>query len=325
VTVEVDGRTLTLSNLAKVLYPEVGFTKGEVIDYYTRIAPVLLPHIRDRALTFKRYPDGVEGKFFFEKNAPSHAPDWVRTVRLPSPGSTKNRDTINYPVLGDLPSLVWAANLAALELHVPMWRVGARGAAKNPDLMVYDLDPGPPATIVECCAVAGHVRAALERDGLTAYPKTSGSKGLQLYVPLDAKAGWEEVHAYSRRLAQQLEKEHPDLVVWNMKKELRTGKVLVDWSQNNGAKTTVAVYSLRARALPTVSTPVGWDEVEACERPEDLRFTTDQVLARVEELGDLFAPVLEGGGRVPAQPAEPRASSPSGESSKRSRRSATSR
>jgi bifunctional non-homologous end joining protein LigD len=293
VTVEVEGRTLTLSNLGKVLYPEVGFTKGEVIDYYTRIAPVLLPYIRDRALTFKRYPDGVEGKFFFEKNAPSHTPDWVRTVRLASPGSTKNRDTINYPVLCDLPSLVWAANLAALELHVPMWRVGARAGAKNPDLMVYDLDPGPPATIVECCEVARHVRTALEQDGLTAYPKTSGSKGLQLYVPLDAKVGWEDVHAYARRLAEQLEKEHPRLVVWNMKKELRTGKVLVDWSQNNAAKTTVAVYSLRARALPTVSTPVTWEEVEACRSPEDLTFTTDDVLRRVEEHGDLLAPLLD--------------------------------
>jgi bifunctional non-homologous end joining protein LigD len=298
VTVQVDGRTLTLSNLDKVLYPEVGFTKGEVIDYYTRIAPVLLPHIRDRALTFKRYPDGVDGKFFFEKNAPSHAPEWVRTVRLPSPGSTKNRDTINYPVLGDLPSLVWAANLAALELHVPMWRVGPRGGTRHPDLLVFDLDPGPPATIVECCTVAGHLREVFDADGLTAYPKTSGSKGLQLYVPLDAKAPWEEVHGYARSLAQRLEKEHPELVVWNMKKELRKGKVLVDWSQNNAAKTTVAVYSLRARPLPTVSTPVTWDEVEACDRPEDLRFTSDQVLVRVGELGDLFAPVLEGGGRL---------------------------
>jgi len=182
VAVQVERRQLTLSNLEKVLYPEVGFTKGEVIDYYTRISEVLLPHIRDRALTFKRYPDGVDGKFFFEKNAPSHAPDWVRTVRLASPGSTKNRDTINYPVLSDLPSLVWAANLAALELHVPMWRVGARSATKHPDLMVFDLDPGPPATIVECCEVAEHVRSLLSDDGLTAYPKTSGSKGLQLYV-----------------------------------------------------------------------------------------------------------------------------------------------
>jgi bifunctional non-homologous end joining protein LigD len=293
VAVQVDGRQLTLSNLDKVLYPEAGFTKGEVIDYYTRIATVLLPHVQDRPLTFKRYPEGVEGGFFFAKNAPSHTPQWVRTVTLPSPGSTKNRDTINYPVASDLPTLVWAANLAALELHVPMWRVTRTGKPKHPDLMVFDLDPGPPATIVECCEVAGHVRSLLAADGLTAYAKTSGSKGLQLYVPLDEKAGWEDVHSYARKLAQQLEKEHPKLVVWNMKKELRNGKVLVDWSQNNAAKTTVAVYSLRARALPTASTPVTWDEVDACERPEDLRFTSQQVLERVEDHGDLFAPTLE--------------------------------
>jgi bifunctional non-homologous end joining protein LigD len=300
VAVQVDGRQLTLSNLDKVLYPEAGFTKGEVIDYYTRIATVLLPHVQDRPLTFKRYPEGVEGGFFFAKNAPSHTPQWVRTVTLPSPGSTKNRDTINYPVASDLPTLVWAANLAALELHVPMWRVTRTGKPKHPDLMVFDLDPGPPATIVECCEVAGHVRSLLAADGLTAYAKTSGSKGLQLYVPLDEKAGWEDVHSYARKLAQQLEKEHPKLVVWNMKKELRNGKVLVDWSQNNAAKTTVAVYSLRARALPTASTPVTWDEVDACERPEDLRFTSKQVLERVEDHGDLFAPTLERNQSLPS-------------------------
>src|SRR3954471_22227879 len=173
VAVEVDGRELTLSNLSKVLYPEVGFTKGEVIDYYTRIAPVLLPHIESRPFTFKRYPDGVDGKFFFEKNAPSHAPPWVKTVTLASPGSTKNRDTINYALVNDVPSLVWAANLATLEMHVPMWRVGRTGKPKNPDLMVYDLDPGPPATIVECCQVACHVRDRLDKEGIAAYPKTS--------------------------------------------------------------------------------------------------------------------------------------------------------
>jgi bifunctional non-homologous end joining protein LigD len=293
VTVQVGGRQLTLSNLDKVLYPEVGFTKGEVIDYYSRIAPMLLPHVQDRPLTFKRYPEGVEGQFFFAKNAPSHTPDWVRTVELPSPGSTKNRDTINYPVMSDLPTLVWAANLAALELHVPMWRVTRTGKPKHPDMMVFDLDPGPPATIVECCEVARHVHDVLDEDGLTSYPKTSGSKGLQLYVPLDEKAPWADVHAYARRLAQRLEKEHPKLVVWNMKKELRTGKVLVDWSQNNAAKTTVAVYSLRARPAPTVSTPVRWDEVESCSRPEDLRCTSADVLARVEEHGDRFAQTLD--------------------------------
>jgi bifunctional non-homologous end joining protein LigD len=300
VVVQVDDRTLTLSNLDKVLYPETGFTKGEVIDYYTRIAAVLLPHVRERALTFKRYPDGVEGKFFFEKNAPSHTPDWVRRVRLPSPGSTKNRDTIDYAILCDLPSIVWAANLATLEMHVPMWTVTSAGKPRHPDLMVFDLDPGPPATIVQCCEVAVLVREALAADGLEAVPKTSGSKGLQLYVPLDAKAPWEDVHAYARTLARRLENDRPDLVVWNMKKELRTGKVLVDWSQNNAAKTTVAVYSLRARPAPTVSTPVTWDEVEACRKPDDLRFTSADVLARVDKYGDLFARCLDGNQTLPA-------------------------
>ena len=254
----------------------------------------MLPHLDDRPLTFKRYPDGVDGKFFFEKNAPSHAPPWVRRVELPSPGSTKNRTTIDYAVIRDLPTLVWAANLAALELHVPMWRVQKNGKPKNPDIMVYDLDPGEPATIVECCEVAQLVREALDEDGLSAYPKTSGSKGLQLYVPLDAKRRGRTCTATPSELAERLEQEHPDLVVSNMKKDLRGGKVLVDWSQNNPAKTTIAVYSLRARPQPTVSTPVTWDEVEACRKPEDLRFTADQVIERVDADGDLFAPVLDG-------------------------------
>jgi bifunctional non-homologous end joining protein LigD len=296
--VDVDGRQLTLTNLEKVLYPEVHFTKAQVIDYYTRIAPVLLPHLRGRPATFKRYPDGVEGKFFFEKNAPKHAPEWVRTVELASPGSTKNRETIDYVVIDDLPTLVWAANLASLELHVPMWRVGPRGAPKGADTLVFDLDPGPPATIVECCAVAQLLRDALAEDGLVGYPKTSGSKGLQLYVPVkpvDPERTW----SYARELAQRFERDHPDLVVFKMEKALRPGKVLVDWSQNSPAKTTVAPYSLRARPLATASTPVSWDEVEACRAPEDLRFTADEVLARVDEYGDLLAPVLEGGPRLP--------------------------
>ena len=300
VAVAVDGRELVLSNLAKVLYPEVGFTKGEVIDYYSRIAPVLLPHLADRALTLKRYPDGVEGKSFFEKNSPSHRPDWVRVVELPSPGSTKNRDTIRYTVIDGLPALVWAANLATLELHTPMWRVGPRGAVKNPDLLVFDLDPGAPATVVECCQVALLVRERLADDGLVGYPKTSGSKGLQLYVPLDATRPWEDVHAYSRTVADGLASSSSGLVVSNMKRDLRGGKVLVDWSQNNGAKTTVSVYSLRARAHPTVSTPVSWDEVELTAHGGDpLVFTAADVLERVEAMGDLFAPLLQAGQRLP--------------------------
>lgn len=293
VAVEVEGRQLSLSNLEKVLYPQAGFTKGAVIDYYTRIAPVLLPHIESRPLTFKRYPDGVEGGVFFQKNAPAHAPKWIRRVPLPTPGSTKQRAVTTFAVVCDLPTLVWAANLATLELHVPMWQVDAKGRAQHPDLMVYDLDPGPPATIVECCEVAQLVRAKLAADGLTAYPKTSGSKGMQLYVPLRPERPWEDVHAYAKRLAHELEQARPDLVVHNMKKDLRTGKVLVDWSQNNAAKTTVAVYSLRAREQPTVSTPLTWAEVESCERPSDLVFTAYDVLDRTPTLGDLYAPLLD--------------------------------
>jgi bifunctional non-homologous end joining protein LigD len=300
VTVTVEDRTLTLSNLHKVLYPSTGFTKGEVIDYYTRIAPVLLPHIEARPLTLKRYPDGVDGKSFFEKNAPSHAPDWVRKVRLPTPGSTKDRETIDFIVAEELPTVVWAANLAALELHVPMWRVGPRGKVHSPDLLVFDLDPGPPATILECCEVAQLLRDRLATDGLSAYPKTSGSKGMQLYVPLDGTTAWEDVSGYAKRLARELTESRQDLVVWQMKKDLRGGKVLVDWSQNNSAKTTVAVYSLRARETPTASTPISWEEVEGCARAEDLRFTAPEVLDRVTHLGDLFAPVLVGSGKLPA-------------------------
>jgi bifunctional non-homologous end joining protein LigD len=292
VPVEVGGRTLTLSNLDKVLYADTGFTKGEVLDYYTRIAPVLLPHLAGRPLTMKRYPDGVDGKFFFEKNAPSHTPDWVRTVTLATPGSTKARETIDFVVVEELPTLVWAANLATLELHVPMWQVGPRGGAHDPDLLVFDLDPGQPATIVQCCQVALLLREALEADGLTAYPKTSGSKGMQLYVPV-RPAGEQQTHGYAKKLAQRLAKEHDNLIVWQMKKDLRGGKILIDWSQNNTAKTTVAVYSLRARPEPTVSTPVSWEEVESCRTPTDLRFTAPQVLSRVASDGDLFSPLLD--------------------------------
>ncbi|MCW2620799.1 MAG: ATP-dependent ligase [Frankiales bacterium] len=284
VVVEVDGRQLTLSNLAKPLYPD-GFTKGQVLDYYSRIAPVLLPHLAGRPLTQKRYPEGVDGHSFFEKNAPSHRPDWVRTVNLPAPGSTKDRETIDYVVVDELATLMWVANLAGLELHTPQWRVGPRGAAQDPDLLVLDLDPGPPATIVECCRVALLLRERLAEDGVEAYAKTSGSKGMQLA----AKAPDPDTSAYARLLAQELEARAPDLALHRMTRSLRPGKVLVDWSQNNRAKTTISVYSLRARQLPTVSTPVSWDEVAACTEPEDLRFTTDDVLFRVEEQGDLWA------------------------------------
>ncbi|MEV4221635.1 MULTISPECIES: non-homologous end-joining DNA ligase [unclassified Nonomuraea] len=285
VPVKVDGRELTLSNLDKVLYPEEGFAKAEVIDYYSRVAPVLLPHLAGRPLTVKRYPNGVEGASFFEKNAPDHTPGWVRRVRLPVPGSTKDRESIDFAVVDDLPTLVYYANLAALELHVPQWRVSDDGEALPPDTLVFDLDPGPPATIVECCRVALMLREVLAADGLTARPKTSGSKGMQLYAAWD---GREEPSAYAKRLAQALAKEHPGEVVSVMTRKLRPGKVFIDWSQNNPAKTTVAPYSLRARARPTVSTPLLWKEVESCEHADDLVFTTADVLARVEKHGDLF-------------------------------------
>jgi bifunctional non-homologous end joining protein LigD len=293
VAVQVDGRQLTLSNLGKPLYPRAGFTKGQVIDYYTRIAPVLLPHLHGRPLTFKRYPDGVDGKFFFEKNAPSHAPAWVRRVRLPTPGSSKGREITRFAVVDDLPTLVWAANLATLELHVPMWRIDPRGTPLDPDLMVFDLDPGPPATIVECCRVGLLLRDALAEDGLSGWPKTSGSKGMQVYVPLPAGASATRSSAYAKSLAQRLERDRPELVLSLMRKDLRGGKVFVDWSQNNAAKTTVAVYSLRARDRPSVSTPLRWDEVTATAAqgdPQALVFTSDEVLKRVEDAGDLFVP-----------------------------------
>ncbi len=299
VAVEVDGRRLGLSNLDKVLYPESGFTKAEVIDYYTRIAPVILPHVAGRPATRKRYPDGVEGQSFFEKNAPSHTPSWVRTVTLPVPGSTKDREVIDYIVVDDRPTLVWLGNLAALELHVPQWTVDRQGDARPSNLLVFDLDPGPPATIVECSEVALLLRELLEDDGLGPLPKTSGSKGMQLYAAIRPADG-DQTSAYAKALADQLARKQPDLIVSQMAKRLRPGKVFIDWSQNNAAKTTVAPYSLRARSLPTVSTPITWDEVEACDSPEDLRFLTSSVLDRVASTGDLFEPLRSG--RRPALP-----------------------
>jgi bifunctional non-homologous end joining protein LigD len=289
VAVDVDGRHLTLSNLAKVLYPEAGFAKGEVIDYYTRIAPVLLPHLADRPLTVKRYPNGVDASFFFEKNAPRGTPSWVRTVNLPAPGSTKNRETIDYVVVEGLPTMVWLANLAALELHVPQWHVPKRARKPRTDLIVFDLDPGPPAAIAECCEVAVPLREILERDGLHPVAKTSGSKGMQVSAPVEVSDP-ELTSDYALSVARKLERQMPDLVVSRMAKSLRPRKIFVDWSQNNPAKTTVAPYSLRAKALPTVSTPLTWDEVEAGGA---LSFTAAEVLDRVDAHGDLFATILD--------------------------------
>ena len=284
----MEGRTLVLSNLDKVLYPEAGFTKAQVIDYYLHVAPLLLPHIAARPLTLKRYPEGVDGEFFYQKSAPAHRSAWVPTARIASPGSAKSRETIEYILGGDLPTLIWAANLAALELHTPMWRYPAIG---EPDLLVFDLDPGPPATVVECCEVALLLRPLLTGLGFDPAAKTSGGKGLQLYAAVSGMTS-QQTSDLARGLAEQLETAHPGLVVSKMTKALRPGKVLIDWSQNNAAKTTVAPYSLRARSQPTVSTPVSWDEVARCKRAADLVFTADDVVARVADSGDLFAIAL---------------------------------
>jgi bifunctional non-homologous end joining protein LigD len=304
IAVQVDGRDLALTNLAKVLYPADGFTKAEVLDYYQRISVLLLPHIQGRPMTLKRYPDGVDGQSFFAKHAPAGRPDWVRTGEIESSSSRSKSpgEPVEYVVLDDLPSLMWAANLASLELHVPMWRFpdhgkGSRSAAPEhgwtPDLLVFDLDPGAPATIVDCCRVAEALRPLLADDGLDALPKTSGGKGLQLYAKISDRAlTAEQASALAKDYAERLERDLPRLVVSRMTRSLRTGKVLIDWSQNNGAKTTVAPYSLRAREHPTVSTPVTWDEVAACSEPGDLFFTAPDMLARAESGGDLFAPLL---------------------------------
>ncbi len=293
VTVQVDGVRLELSNLDKVLYPGAGYTKGEVIDYYTRVAPVLLPHLAGRPLTTIRYPNGVDTKGFFEKNVPAGAPRWVRTETLPAPGSTMNRGTLDYIIVEDLPTLVWLANLAALELHVPQWTVDAPG----PDRLVIDLDPGPPAGLAECAEVALLLRDRLARDGLEAYPKTSGRKGMQLMCALSGSRPADEVSGYARRLAVDLARERPKLVTAQMAKNLRPRKVFIDWSQNNAAKTTVAPYSLRAVPAPAASTPLTWDEVEAGEVRQ---FPPEEVLARIDEYGDLLAELCGGGPELPS-------------------------
>ena len=292
IPVQVEGRALTLTNLTKVLYPADGFTKAEVLDYYQRVSAVLLPHAAGRPMTLKRYPEGVDGEAFFQKHAPAHRPDWIRTEDVES-RSSRSRDpgaTISYLVIDDLPALIWAANLAGLELHVPQWRF-PRGVEPEPDLLVFDLDPGVPATIVECCRVAVALRPLLESEGLRPLAKTSGGKGLQLYAAISGLTA-EEASDQARSFAQRMEQELPELVVSRMTRTLREGKVLIDWSQNNGSKTTIAPYSLRARTHPTVSTPVTWDEVAACDHPDDLYFTAPGVLDRIAAHGDLFAPLL---------------------------------
>ncbi|HET8619790.1 MAG TPA: non-homologous end-joining DNA ligase [Acidimicrobiales bacterium] len=291
-TVEVEGRKLNLSNLTKVLYPDTGTTKAEVIDYYARVAPTMVPHLEDRGVTLRRFPDGVAGGSFFEKRCPGHRPGWMRTILGPG---DRNGD-IGYCCLDSAPALVWAANMAALEVHAPM----ARSDIETPTMVVFDLDPGEPATIVECADVALDVRHVLDGFGLVGFPKTSGSKGMQVYVPLNTPGvTHERASAFAQAVAQLLERARPEAVVSNMRKSLRTGKVFVDWSQNSRHKTTIAPYSLRARPRPTVSTPLAWDEVEDAAGGEPLAFEAGEVLDRIDERGDLFAGTLTRRQRLP--------------------------
>src|SRR5208337_1065460 len=290
IVVDIEGKHLKLSNLDKVLYPEAGFTKGQVIDYFVRIAPVLLPHLHGRPLTFKRYPNGVNAPYFYEKNCPEHRPEWVQVAPVWSSG---NKKWINYCLAQDLPTLVWAANLADLELHTSL---SLSKDIMRPTFLVFDLDPGAPANIVQCCQVGLWVRDIFDRVGLKCFAKTSGSKGLQVYVPLNSAVTYEQTKPFAHEMARLLERQNPKLVVSDMKKPLRVGKVFVDWSQNDDHKTTICVYSLRARERPTVSTPVKWEEVQNCLKKGDpslLVFDSGQVLERAKKYGDLFEPVLK--------------------------------
>ncbi len=290
--VEVEGRELKLTNLDKVLYPRAGFTKGEVVDYYAKVATAMVPHLSGRAVTLRRFPEGVEDldSAFFEKRCPKHRPKWVKTTSvLAGPRSGR----IDFCVCDGLPTLIWMAQLAAIELH-PSLSLGR--APTRPTVLAFDLDPGPPADIVDCCRVAIRLRDMFGHFGVQCFPKTSGSKGMQVYVPLNKKASYETTKPFAKAIAQLLEKQTPDLVVSKMKKVEREGKVFVDWSQNHRSKTTIAVYSLRARERPTASTPITWDEVETAADSGDgstLVFEAGEVLERIEQHGDLFAPVLE--------------------------------
>ena len=297
--IDVEDRKLKVTNLDKVLYPAAGFTKGQVIDYYVRIAPVLLPHLALRPLTMKRYPEGVDHEYFFEKNAPKHRPEWVKTTPV---WSDSNQRTVHYTLVNELATLVWIANLASLELHPSL---ALATDIETPTMIVFDLDPGPPANIVQCSQVALWVRAIFDHFGLQSFPKTSGSKGMQIYVPLNTGTSYDQTKSFARAIARLLEQEHPEMVVSDMKKAIRTNKVFVDWSQNDQHKTTIAVYSLRARERPTVSTPVTWDEVEQVLKKKDAErsvFEAADVLKRVEKFGDLFEPVLKLRQKLPRFP-----------------------
>lgn len=293
---DVGGRKIKVSNLDKVLYPDVGFTKADVINYYIQIAPALLPHLKNRALTLKRYPNGVNGMFFYEKNCPAHRPPWVKTAPIWSEG---NQRVMDYCLANDLPTLVWAGNLADLEFHTSL---ACSKHPEQPTMMVFDLDPGAPADIVQCCQAGLWLREIFAAQRIDCYPKTSGSKGLQIYVPLNTKVTFDQTKAAANALAVRLETEHPKEVVSKMAKALRTNKVFVDWSQNDEHKTTVSVYSLRAKDKPTVSTPVTWEEVEKCLRAKKaslLVFETADVVKRFEKMGDLFEPVLKQKQKLP--------------------------
>jgi bifunctional non-homologous end joining protein LigD len=295
VLVDVGGRTLRLSNLGKVMYPVSGTTKGEVLHYYARVAPVLLPHLTDRAVTRIRWPHGTADMQFFEKNVPNGAPSWLRTVTVPSTGSRGGGDKIVFPVVEGLADLTYFVNLASLELHVHQWTVGRNGRPRNPNRMVIDLDPGSPAGLQECCRVALLVRDKLRERGLTAAPVTSGSKGLHMYAALPGRHNADEVRDQAQTIAQELTGEHPDLVLWKMTKSLRGGKVFLDWSQNTGAKTTISPYSLRGRERPYVAAPRTWEEIEEGAEEGLGQLEMDDVLARIDEDGDVFGDLLHGG------------------------------
>jgi bifunctional non-homologous end joining protein LigD len=290
--VEVEGRELKLTNLDKVLYPKAGFSKGEIVDYYAKVAPAMIPHLAGRAVTLRRFPEGVEDldAAFFEKRCPKHRPKWVKTARVEAgPHAGK----IDFCVCDGLPTLIWMAQLAAVELHPSL---SLARAPTRPTVLAFDLDPGPPADVVDCCRVGLRLRDMFEHFGIRSFAKTSGSKGLQIYIPLNDKVHYEQTKPFAKAIAQLLEKQTPDAVVSKMKKVEREGKVFVDWSQNHQRKTTIAVYSLRARERPTASTPITWEEVEAAAESGDasaLVFEAGQVLERIEAHGDLFAPVLE--------------------------------
>lgn len=304
--VNIDGKQLKLSNLEKIFYPAVSFTKRDVIQYYVEISKVVLPHLKNRPLTLKRYPDGVDGPFFYEKQCPSHRPKWVKTTSVYSGGKSKN---IDFCLVNDLATLVWAANLADLELHTSL---SLARDIQRPTVVAFDLDPGAPANIVQCCEVALLLKEMTDRLGLKSYPKTSGSKGLQVYVPLNTPVTYDDTKAFSHAIATLLEQRHPGLIISKMAKELRPGKVFVDWSQNDEHKTTVCVYSLRAKERPTASTPVEWVEVQRCAAAKDetvLTFESDQVLKRVATRGDLFEPILTLKQRLPNHSSKTTASS----------------